>query len=419
MNRLAAAACGLVLTAASLLAQVTGTEVPEFASLDRDIPALMAAAHVPGGAIALVKDGRLVFARGYGLADIAHREAFQPNALCRIGSISKTVTAAAILKLYEAASLILDTKVFPDVLTQLQPASGASVDPRLHEISVRHLLHHTGGHGRDSGLDPLNYGTVIAAAEAFHSGMPPSSETVIRYAMGLPLDFDPGAEYSYSNYGFLVLARVVERIAGQAYDDYVRQQVLAPIGIRRMMLGKTLPEDRQPGEVHYYDTPRAPLEFSLLPNVRRLLPSPYANFEVMGSDGSGRWIASAIDLVRFAVHLECSRIPCLLQPDTFQLMLEKPDPFVTPDPAGVSWYGMGASAAPWKGSLVWAHGGFYPGAVAFVESLGNGYIYAYVFNATPDNTTFQDAVSQKLFDLDAAAQHWPAHDLFPQYYPEN
>ena len=290
--------------AARALAPQTGAAVPELSSLDRDIPALMEAGHVPGGAVAIVKDGRLIFAHGYGLADTARGEAFQPDSLCRTGSVSKTVTAVTILRLVESGKLRLDDRAFSGILVQLPPP-GTSADPRLKEISIRQLPHHTGGHGRDTGVDPLNIGLAKSTAEVFHTAMPPGYEAMVRYALGLPLDFDPGTKYSYSNYGFTALARVVERVTGQKYEDAVRRQVLAPMGIRRMAVGQTLLEDRLPGEVRYYDVPCAPLVLSLVANVRHLVP-PYANFELEAGDGSGRWIGSAVDLARFVARVELS-----------------------------------------------------------------------------------------------------------------
>jgi CubicO group peptidase (beta-lactamase class C family) len=402
----------------AMLAQ-TGIAVPELASVDRDIPPLMAAAHVPGGAVAIVKDGRLVFARGYGLADVAKGEAFQPDALCRVGSVSKTITAATILRLVESGRLKLDDKVFADILTQFQPPPGKTPDPRLWTITVRQLLHHTGGHGRDTGADPQNAGTAATAAEVLHQPKPASYETLLRYAMGLPLDFDPGTRYSYSNYGFMVLARVVERVAGRNYEDVLRQEVLAPMGIRGMALGYTRPEDRLPGEVRYYDVPRAPLALSMYPDVRRLVPRPYAQFQLEASDGSGRWIASAIDLARFVARVEGTRDPAFFSPEMLKLLFERPNPFVSQDPEGRSWYAMGTGVFPSGAGLGWSHTGGYPGNTAGYLSFGDGYLFAFVFNATPDNDTFINAVYDVLVRLGQTQTNWPSHDLFPQFYSED
>lgn len=418
MNRLLMILTCTVAAVRALAAQ-TGAVVPEFSMLDRDIPALMEAAHVPGGAVAIVKDGRLVFARGYGLADRARGEAFQPDSLCRVGSLSKTVTAVAILSLVEGGRLRLDDKAFSEILTQLEPPAGKTVDPRLKDITVRQLLHHTGGHGRDTGVDPQNSALAKSAADTFHTGMPPGYDAMVRYAMGLPLDFDPGTKYSYSNYGFTVLARVVERVTGQKYEDVVRQQVLAPMGIQRMAVGQTLMEDRLPGEVRYYDTPRAPLVLSFLANVRRLVPVPYANFELEAGDGSGRWIASAVDLARFVARVEGTRAPAFFSPDALKLLFEEPDPFVSQDPLGQSWYALGTGAFQNGSATGWTHGGFYPGATAGYYSFGDGFLFTFVFNATPSNDTFTNTVYNVLAAAGLNQQTWPSHDLFPVYYPED
>lgn len=411
----------LVCASAALraLPAQTGPLAPELSSLDRDIPALMQAAHVPGGAVAVVKDGRLVFAHGYGFADTGRGELFQPDSLCRVGSISKTVTALTILRLAEQGKLTLNDKVFADILTQLTPTPGAPVDPRLRDISVRHLLHHTGGHGRDTGGDPLTVGLAASAASTFHLGIPPGYDAMTRVAMGLPLDFDPGAKYSYSNYGFMVLGRVVERVTGQKYEDVARQHVLEPIGIRRMAVGRTLPEARFPGEVRYYDSPRAPLVLSLLDHVRRLVPIPYANFELDAADSCGRWIGSAVDLARMVARVEGTRSPALFGPDTLKLLFERPDPFVSQDPQGGSWYALGTVAFPNGPYTGWTHGGFYPGATAGYYSFGDGYLFAFVFNATPGNDTFTSDVYNVLIALGLKQKNWPSHDLFPLFYPED
>ena len=405
-----------ILSAALLpLSAQTGVAVAEFSNLDRAIPDLMASAHVPGGAVAIVKDGRLVFARGYGLADVARGDLFQPDSLCRIGSLSKTVTAVTILKLVESGRLNLDDKVFADVLTQLAPPPGSHVDPRLNDITVRNLLHHTGGHGRDTGIDPLNIGLAQAAASTLHTGMPPGYDAMVRIGMSLPLDFDPGTRNSYSNYGFTVLARVVERAAAQKYEDVVRREVLGPLGLGRMAVGQTLIENRLPGEVHYYDAPHVPLALSLLTDARHLVPVPYANFELEAGDGSGRWIASAVDLARFVARVEGSRSPAFFAPEVLKLFFERPDLFVSEDAQGRWWYAMGTVAVPNAGAMAWTHTGFYPGATAGYYSFGNGFLFAFVFNATPGNDTFTTAVYDLLGSLAQTQQAWPTHDLFALY----
>src|SRR5690606_16366204 len=82
---------------------------------------------------------------------------------------------------------------------------------------------------------------------------PARQEHIIRYVLGRPLDFDPGERHAYSNFGYCLLGRVIEKITGQPYEQYVRQHVLAPLGISSMCLGQTRLDKRHAGEVKYYD----------------------------------------------------------------------------------------------------------------------------------------------------------------------
>jgi len=417
MSRSLALAFCAALGLGELLAR-TGVAVPELATLDTQIPSLMARDGIPGAAVALVKDGRLVFARGYGVANTQSGELVQPDSLFRVGSISKTITAVTLLHLWEQGQINLDAKAYAEILADLQPPPGSREDSRLKDVTVRQLLHHTGGHGRDTGTDPLYTELAMKAADAFHVPKPPGYETIVRYARALPLDFDPGTRYSYSNFGFTVLARVVEHAAGQPYESYVRQNILLPMGITRMALGQTLPENRLPGEVTYYD-PRGPWRISIFPEIRHLMPAPYAQFQVEAGDGSGRWVASAIDLARFVSRVSGLRAPAFLQPETFALLLERPNPFVSQDNSGNSWYGMGAAVGVLNGGLYWGHDGSYPGSYAGYLALPNGFVYAFGMNTAPStNSTTVADFENILIAIGNHQQNWPAQDLFPQYYPE-
>ncbi|HEY8021713.1 MAG TPA: serine hydrolase domain-containing protein, partial [Thermoanaerobaculia bacterium] len=125
----------------------TGKAVPELASYDRIVPALLAKWGVPGAAVAVVKDGRLVLARGYGWADRQERRPVEPDSLFRIASLSKSLTSAAILGLVEEGRLRLDDRAFD--LLGLAPRPGARANPDLRRITLRNLLQHSGGWDRD------------------------------------------------------------------------------------------------------------------------------------------------------------------------------------------------------------------------------------------------------------------------------
>ena len=225
----------------------TGRLVPEMVSYDRIMPALLAEWNVPGASVAVVKDERLVFARGYGLADTSSRSPVQPRHRFRIASISKPVTAVAVLTLVEAGELRLEDRPFD--LLDLAPLPGTARDPRLAQVSIRHLLQHAGGWDRAVSGDPMFRPRTVARAAGVAS--PPELEITMGYMLGRPLDFDPGARFAYSNFGYAVLGEVIERVTGMRYDDYVRG-LLARAGVTSMALGKTRYADRHDDEVTYY-----------------------------------------------------------------------------------------------------------------------------------------------------------------------
>ncbi|MDB5301806.1 MAG: penicillin-binding protein beta-lactamase class, partial [Phycisphaerales bacterium] len=229
---------------------VTGKSEPGLVAFDRLMLDFLRENQVPGGALAIARGGKIVYARGFGFADVAKREAVDPDALFRIASVSKPFTSAAIMQLQERGKLKLDDPAFAMLGIEPHLADGAKVDPRLAKVTIRQLLHHTGGFDRDVSFDPMF--RSIEFARAVGAKPPAGPKEIIRYMMGRPLDFDPGTREVYSNYGYCVLGRVVEKASGLDYTSYVQREILKPLGIHRMRLGRTLPENRAPGEVYYY-----------------------------------------------------------------------------------------------------------------------------------------------------------------------
>src|SRR5688572_392883 len=218
---------------------VTGAAVPGMESYDQTIRDFMRKLSIPGGAVAVMRDGKLIYARGFGYADVENKTLVQPDALFRIASVSKTITATAIMKLVEEGKLTLDDRVAP-LIAHLTPAQGATVDPRWEQLTIRHLLNHTGGWDRNKpngGFDPMDRPGIAAAA--VNAPAPASAETIIRYMKGMPFDFNPGDKHVYSNFGYAILGRVIERLSGMPYEQYVRARVLEPVGASRTRSGRS------------------------------------------------------------------------------------------------------------------------------------------------------------------------------------
>jgi N-acyl-D-amino-acid deacylase len=383
------------------------------AAFDREVEQFMNARQIPGGALAVVKDRRLVYCRGYGWADREQQIPAQPDSLFRVASLSKPITAVAVLKLAEAGRLDLDARAFELVRLPALVASSKLADPRLAEVTVRQLLQHTGGWDRAKSFDPMFRPRQIARAAQEPS--PAGALTVIRYMLGRPLDFAPGACYAYSNFGYCVLGRVLEAVSGQPYERFVQEHVLAPAGITRMRVGASL--SRAPGEVRYYMAGDERAE-SVFPGTPRKVPWPYGGFHLEAMDAHGGWIASAVDLARFAAALDDAHERPLLQPETRRVMHAPPPPPVSRTPDGALepvWYGCGWSVRP-RGASGQAnswHTGSLPGTYSLLVRRGDGLTWAVVFNQRSEDPKLPStAIDPALHRAADAVTTWPTHDLF-------
>jgi N-acyl-D-amino-acid deacylase len=384
-------------------------------AFDQTIEALMEEYGVPGGALALAKDGRLVLAQAYGRACAGSNLPVRPDSLFRIASVSKPLTAVAILTLVEAGRLDLDDRAFA-LLDHLQPLDGETPDPRLQDITVRHLLQHSAGWDRGRSFDPMY--SPRATAHLTPDQLPASCPDIIRAMLGRRLDFAPGTDYAYSNLGYCVLGEIIETLTGQSYEAYVQQHVLAPLGIRRMRVGGSLADERVPGEVCYYDYAGAPPGRSVFSQLPEFVPQPYGTMSLEATAANGGWIASTVDLLRFLLAVDGQPSPPdLLQPATVRQMGARPDLAEWQD--SDYYYALGWEVSTDDERLIWSHDGAMPGTRSFLGRRSDGYAAAVLFNSDPRRgSEFLERVLDLLVDCIAHTTSWPQTDLFVQYGAE-
>lgn len=386
-------------------------------AFDPAMEGFMAARKVPGGALAVVKNRRLVYARGYGWADRDKNIPVKAASLFRIASISKPITAVAVLKLAEERKLDLEARAFEIVRPPPVLEPGRAPDARLRQITIRQLLHHTAGWDRAATYDPMFRPRLIA--EKVGAPFPAGTQTVIRYMLGQPLDFDPGSRYAYSNFGYCVLGRVIEQITGDTYEQYVRSNVLAPIGIERARLGASLDGHQAPDEVRYYLTEDSRAD-SVFPNGPRKVPWPYGGFHLEAMDAHGGWIASAVDLARLAAALDNPKRSPLLKSTTSRAMYAPPPPPVWRDKNGAlanPWYGCGWSVRQVrKGRANYWHNGSLPGTATLLVRREDGLSWAALFNQRSEDKNLPDsAIDPALHRAADSVSEWPTHNLFASH----
>jgi CubicO group peptidase (beta-lactamase class C family) len=382
--------------------KTTGTAVSALAGFDNQMKAFMQARGVTAGQLAVTYKGRLVLARGYSTSTALD---VQPTSLFRIASLSKSFTAAAILKLVQDGKLDLATPIVK--LLDIAPASGLTRDSRWSTITLWKVLQHLGGWDRDVSGDPNFKDAIISRT----LGVPLELQhaDVIKYMAGQKLDVAPGTKYAYSNFGYLLAGRVIEKVSGLKYEDYVRTKLLTPLGIKRMTQGYTIA--KHSGETSYESRYSGP---TVLDGSGKTVAAPYGSFSMRIQDANGGWIASAPDLVRWARMFDGST--SVLNSTSLGHVWAKPSTGINAD----GWYyGLGWQVRPVTGGTgrnTW-HTGSMPGTFTLLVRASNGMSWAALFNRR------DDASGKSYGDIDAAmwtaangVKSWPKNDLFPTYF---
>lgn len=393
----------------------TGAAEPRMGSYDRMMSEFLKTHRVPGAAVAVTDQGRLVYARGFGYADIADREPVEPTSLFRIASLSKPITAVAILQLVEQGKLKLDDAVFDILkLDNEIKAAGEKFDARQRQITIRHLLEHRGGWDRDQSFDAMFQS--VRFAEELGVPAPAGPHEVIRAMLRQKLDFDPGHRYAYSNYGYCLLGRVIEKLTEQPYEDYVKQHVLAPLGITSMRIGRTHLEDRSPGEVRYYHPGTSQSVFQQ--NLKAEVPSQYGGWYLEAMDSHGGWIASAVDLARFASAFD--------DPDNCPILSAESIRTMHTRPAGLAGHEEDGSEKPVYYSLGWSnrvldggrrnywHTGSLPGTATILIRRHDGRNFVALLNSrvSPTASHLGREIDSLLHRAAAEVTEWPTENLF-------
>ena len=363
-------------------------------SLDRIMLETMKSNDIYAGQLAVAKHGQLVYSKAFGFSDKEHKVDTSCDTLFRIASSSKPITAVAIMTLVQQGKLKVDDKAL-DILKDYKPAAGEPFDPKLQTVTVRQLLEHTSGFSNEKGDPQFEY--LRLAAQKYSLPQPASAQAIVRYRLTKPLDRDPATKYEYSNFGYNMLGRIIEKVSGEDYETYVKKNVLTPAGATNMVLGHTRLVEMSPREVFYDDRGIGDRGWSVYAAEPEQVAASYgSSFSQEAMDAHGGWLATAEDLVKFVAAADGSNSTCrLLNPETISLMLAPPE--VAPaehskqskqskqnKKKSGSYYAKGWNFVPKTGQ--WAHSGALTfGTSSFVCHLGDGIQVAAVFNHLPEN----------------------------------
>jgi N-acyl-D-amino-acid deacylase len=389
----------------------SGDADERFASYDRRMREFMKKHRIPGASIAVTHRGRVVFARGYGYADVAAKETVQPTSLFRVASLSKPITSVAILQFVEQNKLKLDDKVFEvlDYAADIK-AAGNDFDPRLRDITIRHLLEHRGGWDRGRSFDAM-FQSVRFAKQA-EVAPPADQAAVIKAMLSQKLDFDPGDEYAYSNFGYCLLGRVIEKLSGQTYEECVKEKVLAPIGVTTMRIGATHLAGRSENEVRYYHPGTGKSVFQA--DLDQKVPSQYGAWNLEAMDSHGAWIASAVDLAKFAAAFDDPDKCPILKSSSIDLMYRRPPGLAGHEEDGAAkdvYYSLGWSNRVMSGDRLnhW-HTGSLPGTATIMIRRHDGKNFIALLNSriSPSASHLGRAIDSLLHQAADEVTDWPS-----------
>ena len=299
------------------------------------------------GAVLIAKEGRPVVSAAYGLADRGRQVANTVNTRFRLGSMNKMFTAVAILTLVEAGKVALDDPLGKHLPDYPEPEVRA-------KVTVRHLLTHTGGTGDIFGPQFSEKRLALRT----------HADYLALYGTRKLL-FEPGSEWRYSNYGYVLLGAIIERVSGRSYYEYVRDRVYAPAG---MSSTGSEPEDTPVPDRSVGYTKRA-FGQAWASNLNTL---PYRGM------AAGGGYSTTADLLRFATALTSNRL--LKAEHTASLMATK-----MATPGGT--YGLGFMERDFNGVRALGHGGGAPGMNGELLVFPSGYVVVVLANMDPPAAT--------------------------------
>jgi len=230
-----------------------------------------------------------------------------------------------------------------------------------------------------------------------------------------PLQHEPGAQYAYSNFGYSLLGRVLEKISGISYEEYVKQHLLQPLGMKHTQLGKTLQEQCVFGEVTYYFNEKK-FDGVVPPYVNKPVYAPYGKWSLEAMDAHGGWISSVVEMALFLTAFDDPQFCKLLKPESINRMFDPPQKGKIDDER---YYAYGWSVRKLENGKFNAwHTGLLAGTSALMVRLDNGISWVVLFNASKPDAAHGNIIDPLFHKTLAKIKQWPDFDLFPEYINE-
>lgn len=344
---------------------IVNEDIPELRAMDHAVDSFMNFWALKGASLAIMRNDSLLYAKGYGKADPS--TAMTPGTTMRLASVSKLLTAVGIMKLQEEGKIFLETPVFGP-LGVLNEYDSYIKDNNYYLITVEHLLRHQAGlstRGGDVMFSKLTFMRDWGLSE------PPTPQFVVQKQIGRRLAFEPGTWHEYSNFGFLLLSLIIEKVSGLTYDQYMQEHVFAPAGCTQFRIAGNYLKDRLPGESMYFMQP----DSELVPSYDgkySAVDKCYGGNDITGLMGAGAWTASAVEMARLVGCID-GRGPMedILSAESVRKM--------------TTWYDADTFSLGWndtKPDGEWTRTGSFSGTSALVKVYPDGECWIFISNTS-------------------------------------
>jgi CubicO group peptidase (beta-lactamase class C family) len=383
------------------------SELPQYEAFNATISGFMAKWGIVGASVAVIKEGKLVFAKGFGWADMENGVAVQPEHLFRVASISKLITAVTILKMEENGLLSLDDKVFGKEGILSDSLYTNYRDRNVEKITVRHLLEHSAGWSTRSG-DPMFMHVRIS--QLMDKPLPIDAETIIQYVLKHQrVQYAPGTRSIYSNIGYVMLGKVIEKISGMTYEDYVSNKILSSMDIYNMRIGKSYVDQIGPSETFYFDKEGGDMRLSC-DGSGQLVPRQYGGSDISTLGAAGGWIASSVDLMKLMTYIDGHNdVIDFIEPNSIEKLTCPRLPHLSP----LGWRDTNENGTWWRtGTLA--------GTSALMVRQNDGISYVVLLNtSTWKGSRFTRDINYMMDNALSTVAQWPDNDLFRLHIPQN
>ncbi len=345
----------------------TMSELPETEGIDKKVKAFMRKWQIKGASLAVMRNDSLVYAKGYGWADEAEGIAMEPSHILRMASVSKLITATGIMVLQDRDSLSIKDTVFgPSGILNDSLFNTVIKDKNYHKITIEHLLRHQGGFYRDPLFSSLD------VMKQMQLDNPPVKEDFYKLVLRNRLRFMPGDWEKYSNFGYLLLSEIIEKVSGKPYEQFIREEVLRPAGCFDMHIGGSYYSDRRPNEVRYY-THEGDGKFIEEYNGSGIMVERcYGGNNIPLLSGAGAWCGSPAEIARLVASIDGkSEVEDIISAEAVAQMTE----YFDKETYSLGWN----DTDPQKG---WSRTGTLAGTSALVKYFPDGECWILITNTS-------------------------------------